>query len=160
MHTLDQHRGTIVACQYFVPPELAQLSSPAALQMRFHHALERVVIAQPHLQVGIVGETSATPSFVRLPGLDLDTQVEWYTLHTNSCLQELYTVRLQAQLDAKLENIPTRPGWRVIVLHKADAESLEVLYIWNHVHHDGSSGKSSMGNYCAISTRLRTSKNL
>ena len=141
MHTQNQYRGTVIACQYIVPPEFAQLSALAALQRRFRHALEQVVLAQPHLQAGIVGENPATPAFVRLPVLDMHDNVEWITLHTNSYLQELYTAKLQAQLDAKFENISRTPGWRVVVLHKAGTESLEVLYVWNHVHHDCSSGK-------------------
>ncbi|KAI0190354.1 hypothetical protein EV127DRAFT_481038 [Xylaria flabelliformis] len=34
-----------------------------------------------------------------------------------------------------------QPGWRVVVLKEADADSIEVLYVWNHPHHDGMSGK-------------------
>jgi hypothetical protein len=41
----------------------------------------------------------------------------------------------------RMDNISTRPGWRMIVLHKVGAESIEVMYVWNHVHYDGSIGK-------------------
>lgn len=48
---------------------------------------------------------------------------------------------MQTQIDSRFEDISARPGWRVIVLHVSGADSLEVLYVWNHPHHDGTSGK-------------------
>ncbi|ETS83652.1 hypothetical protein PFICI_05528 [Pestalotiopsis fici W106-1] len=48
---------------------------------------------------------------------------------------------LQTQVDSKFEDISIQPGWRVIVMHVLGAEFIEVLYVWNHPHHDGTSGK-------------------
>ncbi|KAF2249681.1 hypothetical protein BU26DRAFT_563579 [Trematosphaeria pertusa] len=141
MHTLDQYRGTIVACRYFSPPILARPESLATLKARFCDALARVVLAQPHLQTGIIGENSKNPAFVRLDRLDLRNHVQWITLDDSSHFQQMYLETMQAQLDSRYENLSTQPGWRVVVLHEIGAESIEVLYVWNHPHHDGSSGK-------------------
>jgi hypothetical protein len=141
MHTLDQYRGTIVACRYFLPPMLARPESRATLKVRFRDALTRVVIVQPHLQVGITGEHSKNLTFVRLDHLDLRNHLQWISLEESGASQQQYLETIQSQLDAKFDNLSTRPGWRVVVLHQTGAESIEVLYIWNHVHHDGSSAR-------------------
>jgi hypothetical protein len=141
MHTHDQYRGTIVACRYFPLPILARPESLSALKVHFFDALARVVLAQPHLQTGITGENSKNSAFVRLDRLDLRDHVQWITLDDASYFQQLYLKTMQSQLDSRYENLSVQPGWRVVVLHQIGAESIEVLYVWNHPHHDGSSGK-------------------
>ena len=141
MHTLDQYRGTIAVCRYLPPPHLTRWESQSILQARFSNALAKVVLAQPHLQVGIVGEGSRTPTFVCVDHLDLRNHVEWITAQDAAELERVYSETLQTQLDAKFENLATQPGWRVVVVQEKDSESMEVLYVWNHAHHDGSGGK-------------------
>ncbi|KAH7396150.1 alcohol acetyltransferase [Pyrenochaeta sp. MPI-SDFR-AT-0127] len=141
IHTLNQYRGTMVACRYFPPAVLARSDSLATLKVRFYDALTRVVLAQPHLQTGIIGENSKNPAFVRLDHLDLRHHVQWITLDESSHFQQLYLETIQAQLDSRYENLSTQPGWRLVVLHEIGAESIEVMYVWNHTHHDGSSAK-------------------
>lgn len=141
MHTLDQYRGTIVACRYVPPPALVLPESLATLKARLYDALARVVLAQPHLHIGIIGEHSKSPAFVRLGRLDIRNHVQWVIIDDSSDFQQLYLETTQAQLDSRYENLSTQPGWRVVVLQKIGAESIELLYVWNHPHHDGSSGK-------------------
>ncbi|KAF2637147.1 hypothetical protein P280DRAFT_110377 [Massarina eburnea CBS 473.64] len=141
MHTLDQYRGTIVACRYVLPPILARPESLATLKALFRDALTRIVLAQPHLQTGITGETTKNPAFVSLDHIDLRNHVQWITRNEPGHFQQLYLETAQAQLDAKFENLSIRPGWKVVVLHEMGMDSIEVLYVWNHPHHDGSSGK-------------------
>ena len=141
MHTLDQYRGTIVACRYFPIPSLVRPESLETLKARFCDALARVVLAQPHLQVGITGENSKDPAFIRLDRLDLSNHVQWITMDDPSHRQEMYLETIQIQLDSRFENLSTQPGWRVVVLHEFWAKSIDVLYVWNHPHHDGSSGR-------------------
>ncbi|KAG8165972.1 hypothetical protein KVR01_004524 [Diaporthe batatas] len=141
MHTLDQYRGTVVACRYGLPPTLARPEALETLQGRFCDAVARVVLAQPHLQVGIVGENTKNPGFVCLERLDFRNHFEWRTLDDSSQLEAVYVESIQAQLDSRYDHLSTQPGWRVIILHKTGAESMEVLYVWNHPHHDGVSGK-------------------
>lgn len=141
MHTLDQYRGTVVACTYRMPPSFAHPGNLEVLQGRFYHAVTRVVLSQPHLQVGITGENSKSPAFVRLEQLDLRNHVDWREVGAPDQIEQAYLEAMQTQLDSRYDHLSTRPGWRVVVLHQLGAESLEVLYVWNHVHHDGMSGK-------------------
>ncbi|KAF2682253.1 hypothetical protein K458DRAFT_479054 [Lentithecium fluviatile CBS 122367] len=127
MHTLDQYRGTVVACRYFPLPILARPESLATLKARFCDALARVVLAQPHLQIGIVGENSKNPAFVCLDRVDFRNHVQWITLDDSIHFQQLYLKTMQAQLDSRYENLSTQPGWRVVVLHEIGAESIEVF---------------------------------
>lgn len=141
MHTLDQYRGTVVACTYCLPPSLARPESLETLQSRFYDAVARVVLGQPHLQVGIADADSRNPVFVRLDRLDLRNHVDWKSLGDSSHLEPAYLKSMQAQLDSRYGHLDTQPGWRLIILHKVGAESMEVLYVWNHPHHDGISAK-------------------
>lgn len=141
MHSLDQYRGTVVACRYCLPLSLVRPDALETLKTRFYDGLARVVLAQPHLYVGITGENSRTPAFVRLDRLDLRNHVNWRSLEDLEQFEPLYLESMQSQLDSRYDHLETQPGWRVIVLHKIGAEFLEVLYVWNHSHHDGMSGK-------------------
>lgn len=141
MHTLDQYRGTVVACRYCPPPTLTRPESLETLKGKFYDAIARVVLAQPVLQVGLTGENSNKPAFVRLDCLDIRNHVDWRSFDDSSHLDTLYLDLMQLQLDSRYDHLSTRPGWRVIVLHQTGAESMQVLYVWNHPHHDGMSGK-------------------
>lgn len=141
MHTLDQYRGTVVACNYRMPPSLARPGSLDVLQGRFYDALTRVVLSQPHMQVGITGEDSKSPAFVRLEKLDLRNHADWREIAGSNQIETAYLESMQTQLDSRYKHLSTQPGWRVVVLHEPGAESMRVLYVWNHVHHDGMSAK-------------------
>ena len=141
MHTLDQYRGTVVACSYCLPPSLALPEALNTLQGSFYDAVTRVVLDQPLLQVGVTGENSRNPAFVRLERIDLRNHFHWRTVGDCDELEPAYLESLQTQLDSRYDHLSTQPGWRLIVLHKPGAESVKVLYVWNHTHHDGMSGK-------------------
>lgn len=141
MHTLDQYRGTIVACRYSLPRSLTSSDALATLQSKIYNALAHIVLAQPHLQTGLVGENSASPAFIRLDQLDLSRHVFWILCRDIRHLGEQYRETLESELDSRYSSLATQPGWRVLVLIEADAESIELLYVWNHPHHDGMSGK-------------------
>ncbi|KAI0409847.1 alcohol acetyltransferase-domain-containing protein [Xylaria palmicola] len=141
MHTLDQYRGTIVACRYSLPRSLASAGALTTLQSTFYNAVAHVVLAQPHLQTGLVGENSPDPVFVRLDQVDLSNHVYWIVCDDARDLEKRYRESLESELDSRYSNLATQPGWRVDILKEADAESIEVLYVWNHPHHDGMSGK-------------------
>lgn len=140
-HTLDQYRGTIIACRYCPPPRLTRPESLKSLKGNFYDAIARIVLAQPHLQLGITGEHSRKPAFVRFDSLDIRNHVEWRSFDSSSHLETLYQELLQSQLDSKYDHLSTRPGWRVIIMHQIGAESIQVIYVWNHAHHDGMGGK-------------------
>jgi len=141
IHTLDQYRGTLIVCRYCPPVSLSRSESLTTLKAAFHHAIARVVLGQPHLQVAITGEKSKNPAFIRIDSLDLRNHISWITLDDGSDIEALSLETIQTLLDAKYENLSTRPGWKVVVIHKMGAESIDVVYVWNHPHHDGMGGK-------------------
>ncbi|KAK8096988.1 hypothetical protein PG999_012932 [Apiospora kogelbergensis] len=120
VQTLDQYRGTVV---------------------RFYEAVVRVVLAQPHMQTGVVGETSKKPKLVRLDKLKLRNHVDWVVLDGSDDPNARYLEELQTNLDTTFSDLATQPGWRVVVLHQAGSDRLDVIYLWSHTHHDGMSGK-------------------
>jgi hypothetical protein len=138
---LDQYRGSVVACLYYPPLSLTRPESLETLKGIFYDAVARVVLAQPHLHVGLTGENSNNPAFVRLDCLDIRNHVDWRSFDDSSHLETLYLELMQLQLDSQYDHLSTRPGWRVIVQHQVGAESMQVLYVWNHLHHDGISAK-------------------
>jgi hypothetical protein len=138
MHTLDQYRGTLVACRYCPPTDLTSLD---CLKSSVINALARVILDQPHMHVGITGEHSRHPAFVRLDQVDLRDHVEWRICNDASQLKQAYIDTVQLQLDSRFDNVSTRPGWRLVVLHGPEVKALDVLYVWNHAHHDGMSAK-------------------
>ncbi|KAF1914791.1 alcohol acetyltransferase-domain-containing protein [Ampelomyces quisqualis] len=137
MHRFDQYRGTVVACRYYPPAGLA----PTALKNSIVNALARVVLDQPHLHVGITDEETRHPAFVRLDHLSLRDHVEWLTCDDDSQIEKVYVDTMQSQLDSRFDNLSTRPGWRLIILQGTNTNALHILYVWNHAHHDGMSGK-------------------
>lgn len=141
MHTLDQYRGTVIACRYYPPHGLSDPNALATLKSSIVNALARVVLQHPHLQVGITGEQSKNPAFVRLDKLDLRHHVEWRSCDDASQIEQTYLDIMQLQLDFRFENISTRPGWRLVILHGPEVNFLDLIYVWNHPHHDGMGGK-------------------
>ena len=141
LHTLDQYRGTIVACRYCPPPSLTRPESLETLKGNFYDAIAQIVLAQPHMQTGLTGENTKNPAFVRLDSLDIRNHVDWKSFDGSSDLETLYLELEQSQLDSRFDHLSTRPGWRVIIMHQIGAEYMHVLYIWNHPHHDGMSSK-------------------
>ncbi|KAK7959287.1 uncharacterized protein PG986_004141 [Apiospora aurea] len=141
MEVLDQLRGTIVACRYCPPSGLTSSDNVASLKARLYDTVVRIVLAQPHMQTGIVGETYKKPKFVRLDSLELRNHVEWKPLDSSKDSETQYLETMQSNLDAKFSNISTRPGWNICFLHTAGADCIDVIYVWDHFHHDGMSGK-------------------
>ncbi|KAK8062782.1 hypothetical protein PG997_014879 [Apiospora hydei] len=141
MEVLGQLRGTIVACRYCPPSGLTSSENIVSLKAKLYDAVVHVVLAQPHMQTGIVGETSKKPKFVRLDSFELRNHVEWISLEGSKDSEAQYLKTMQFNLDAKFSNISTRPGWNIVVLHMAGAGCIDVIYDWDHTHHDGMSGK-------------------
>lgn len=50
------------------------------------------------------------------------------------------------ELDDTFGDLSVRPGWRIMVLHQEETQSLEVIFTYNHSHADGISGKVFYGN--------------
>lgn len=108
--TLDHYRGTIVACRYCPPPSLTRPESLETLKSKFYDAIARVVLAQPHLQVGLTGENSKKPAFVRLGCLDFRNHVDWKSFDDSSHAETFYLELMQIQLDSKFDHL-SDPAW-------------------------------------------------
>jgi hypothetical protein len=67
--------------------------------------------------------------------------VDWRLLDESVELQSTYLDVMQSQLDSRYTHLSTRPGWRIVILQKSGLDFLDVLYVWNHTHHDGMSAK-------------------
>ncbi|KAK7953186.1 hypothetical protein PG988_013880 [Apiospora saccharicola] len=141
MGVLGQYRGTLLACRYYPPARLTGPETTESLKARFCEAVVRVVLAQPHLQTGVVGETSRKPKFTRLERIELGKHIEWVQLDDAKHVEAQYLETLTADLDAKFENIASQPGWRIIVLHEPRSGRMDVIYDWDHSRHDGMSSK-------------------
>ncbi|KAK7993964.1 hypothetical protein PG989_007345 [Apiospora arundinis] len=141
IQTLDQYRGTVVACRYGLPAGLSRPESIEPLKAKFYDAVVRVVLAQPHMQFGVLGETSKKPKFIRLDKLELRNHVEWVILEDFRDPEAQYLEILQSRLDSKFSHLADQPGWKAVVLQNTGAGCIDVIYLWSHTHHDGMSGK-------------------
>lgn len=82
MRALDQYRGTIVACRYCLSRVFPLPEAFPTVKASFHDAIARLVLAQPHLHVGITGENSKDPVLLHLNRLDLYKHIVWNCLMT------------------------------------------------------------------------------
>lgn len=142
MHTLGQYRGTVVSCRYAVPRALWGLECREKLRKTFESAIARTVLEHPLLQVGLIGANSRKPAWTPLESIDFRHHVEWKSVEDVAELEPLYKDVMQHHLDAEFTNLESQPCWRITILHRsAEAESLQVVYSWNHANHDGMGGK-------------------
>ncbi|KAF2750886.1 hypothetical protein M011DRAFT_186565 [Sporormia fimetaria CBS 119925] len=139
VHTLDQYRGTIVACRYCQPQNNLQPLDYTKLQ--FDEAFKRTILTQRHLLVGYQGENTPKPAFVPLKEIDLRESIQWVPCDDETERDTKYKEIMQAQVDKRFDDVRNKPGWRIVILHSTDGACLDVVYVWNHAHHDGMSGK-------------------
>ncbi|KAI6581455.1 hypothetical protein MCOR06_009044 [Pyricularia oryzae] len=147
LHHLDFYAGTSVACSYAGPDVSAILENSSAesdegvLPTWLARAVAGVVRQQPLLRVGLLGEDSRRPKWVELDKIELANHVKYVTQTAD---QELQDSQDEFLLDAKFENLETRPGWRMLATRRRAADKsyyLDVLFSWNHTNMDGMSGK-------------------
>jgi hypothetical protein len=140
-YTLDQYRGTSVLCRYSVPAAVAGPASRARLENVVKTAIGKVISRAPTLQVGISGDESSKPVFIKLGTVDLNEHVAWTTVENAADSEESVQTEVAKYLDMRFFELGARPGWRVLVVHHAASDSLDILFVWNHPHGDGMSGK-------------------
>ena len=142
MHTLNLYRGTVVSCRYAVPRALSGPEARKQLRETFESAIARAVLEHPLLQVGLVGAASRKPAWTRLESIDFRNHVDWKPVEDTADLEPLYQDTIQQHLDTEFTDLEARPGWRIAILHRLpEAESLDVVYSWNHANHDGMGAK-------------------
>ena len=124
----------------------------------FDRAVAQVVLDQPMLQVGIVGEGIKQAYFVALPSLDLAEHVEWVDLPADASPGDADAAILRAlerRHDTPWPGLHRRPGWKLTVFRRrprggggVDARSgdededhvtLDVSLAVHHAHADGKS---------------------
>jgi hypothetical protein len=104
-------------------------------------AIGHVVSGAPTLQVGILGEKSSKPVWIKLETVDLNEHLKWTTLDGSTNSEHSVQAAVASQLDTRFFKLDVRPGWRVLVMNHTTLDILDILFVWNHPHADGMSGK-------------------
>ncbi|KAG5647513.1 hypothetical protein DXG03_009450 [Asterophora parasitica] len=121
-HSLGLDSCVLTAARY-IPPEGHILD-----EATIFHALRKVVETHSALGVRLAGEFSSSPSFERLPNVDLAKVVEF------SDSSDL-AATLEAQMLRPFDTASLLPLWRVVVM-KDDT----ICFAWHHGIGDGMSG--------------------
>ncbi|GKT98424.1 unnamed protein product [Fusarium langsethiae] len=112
------------------------------VQDAFHKAVALTAIEHPMLQVGILNEDSAIPSWIELERINLSTHVNWEKIHQSKYYDISLKEAIGSQLDTWFLDVESKPGWRMSVLYpEGHLESLDVIFCWNHTNFDGVAGK-------------------
>ncbi|KAM0494779.1 hypothetical protein ACHAP8_008423 [Fusarium lateritium] len=133
--------GTAVTCRYVLPEHLIGGTVENA-QEAFRMAVALTVIEHPMLQVGILNEDSAMPSWIELERIDLGTHVTWEKIQQPKDYDVSLKEAIGSQLDTWFTDVESKPGWRMSVLYpEGPLASLNVIFCWNHTNCDGVAGK-------------------
>ncbi|KAL8372280.1 hypothetical protein RB595_001865 [Gaeumannomyces hyphopodioides] len=156
MHHGRYYTGTSVLCRYVIPRSVLETAAPeagyenpeaAAVARVLELAVASVVLEQPLLRVGLLGEAASDPSWVELDSINLADHIEWRFPDTTADKAETGRQRhklAREQLDTEFTDFETRPGWKVIASWLG-RQRIDVLFVWNHAHMDGMSGKMFHG---------------
>lgn len=134
-------RGITLACQYRLPTRLVPHDLQLELVSTFEKSVARVVLKHPHLHVGLAGEDTNKPCWVRLDSINLQNHIEWHTVPGAEDFQKMLLNTSWQTLDTKFTNYSTTPGWKIKVIRQEGAASIEVLFTFNHTNIDGTSAK-------------------
>ncbi|EAA28934.1 hypothetical protein NCU09639 [Neurospora crassa OR74A] len=139
LQTLDLIRSNVVSCRFALPKRLAPTARHHDLVNEFERAVARVVLTHPHMQVGIAGAKTSTPSWVRLDSINLGKVIKWQTVKGgDDAFQKEFQQTLNREADTRFTKFRVRPGWRIRVLRsEADTSFIEILLMFNHTHLDG-----------------------
>lgn len=137
---LGYYYACAVTCRYKTPVHLLQ-SNTSTIEDIFEQSLARTILEHPLLQVGLANENSKKPYWVQLESIDLKNHVEWQTVANAEEAEHTLRDTLQAQHDRSFVNLDRQPLWRLVILKKADGDSLDATFVWNHTAADGMSGK-------------------
>ncbi|KAF5019874.1 hypothetical protein F66182_8110 [Fusarium sp. NRRL 66182] len=100
------------------------------------------VLDHPILQVGILNEDSALPSWIELDSIDLGKHISWQEVKASLSYDAYLRDAIRNQLDTWFVDVETKPGWRVSMLQREGTfHWLDVIFCWNHTHFDGVAGK-------------------
>ncbi|KAK7943396.1 uncharacterized protein PG986_012509 [Apiospora aurea] len=152
MHSLGIYYGCGVTCRFAIPAALrgGGAQSEEALREHFERAVALAVLDHPLLQVGLAGESTKAPVWVRLDRIDLHNHIQWQTVdvddfgssasNSNSMDAALEDV-IKVQHDTPYPDLETRPGWKMVVLRSPHLDHVEAFFGINHANGDGESAK-------------------
>ncbi|EXL89550.1 hypothetical protein FOPG_00207 [Fusarium oxysporum f. sp. conglutinans race 2 54008] len=141
LHTLRHSCGTAVVCRYSLPSHLIG-GSFETIRNAFHRAMALIVVEHPMLQVGILNENSAVPSWIELENVDLGLHISWQEIKASDDYESSLKHEIRSQLDTWFTDVETKPGWRASILWpEGNIQSLDVIFCWNHTNFDGVGGK-------------------
>jgi hypothetical protein len=143
LQSLDQMRGNILTYRYKLPESLAPERKQHELIDVFERSLARVVLKHPLMHVGLVGEHTDKPCWVRLDSIDFRRHIEWNIVPGGSDqFQKVFLDTCYQQLDTKLGEYLIKPSWKIKVLRPGGGDFIEVLLVLNHTNMDGGSAKT------------------
>ena len=142
IYLLDQYRATALSCRFVIPPRLAPAESRTRLEEVVKVAVVDTIMRHPMLQVGMMGATSKTPSWIQLQSLDLTQHIKWLYIAPTTDFEQTVQETFCAQLDKCFPDLSIKqPGWKITVIRQGNAPLMEVLLIWNHPQFDGVGAK-------------------
>lgn len=98
---------------------LSSSAPPISARAAFEAAVCRVVLRQPLLRVGVVGEDTKSPRYVPLAAVDLRECVAWADLGatTDAAGHDAALLRLlEGRHDALWKDLHERPAWQVVIV--------------------------------------------
>ncbi|KAG6044301.1 hypothetical protein E4U39_003488 [Claviceps sp. Clav50 group G5] len=161
--------SVVLSCRYTSPvsalsesaevtptPTSVSLSSrptPHITPSLLYAALERLILAQPMLHVGILDQHTNAARFCHIPHVDLAHHVSFSTLHCNS--EQEYDEAISAlhaqHHDQRFVDVARRPAWRIEVVEaqgeaaqafsRAGIRAQDVVFAYHHALLDGTSGR-------------------
>ncbi|KAK8085547.1 hypothetical protein PG997_006818 [Apiospora hydei] len=153
MHSLGVYYGCGVTCRFAIPAALENggAQSEEALREHFERAVALTVLDHPLLQVGLAGESTQAPAWVRLDRIDLHNHIQWQTVDvddfgssssaSNSSMDAALEDVIKVQHDTPYPDLETRPGWKMVVLRSPHLDYVEAFFGVNHANADGESAK-------------------
>ncbi|RYP48088.1 hypothetical protein DL768_005941 [Monosporascus sp. mg162] len=142
-HSLGLYRCVVNTAQYTAS---LPIGKQASISNVIENALATVMMQHGILRVGIAGEDTHEPVFTYLRTIDLRQMIEWKKISASepdAYMRDLLR-STEAQHDKLWEDLPGRPGWKLIVHQSSqagDAESvkLDISFAFHHAYADGQS---------------------
>ncbi len=131
-HALAAYTCVANTCRYVRPVQ----DAAAPFAARLETALAKVVADLGSLRIGIAGETTGKPCFVRIDSVDLRDHIRWRTVDGDAGLLRL----IEDQHDRLWPDIERRPPWTVIVVEgPAGLVAVDIVFAVHHALCDGKS---------------------
>ncbi|RYP22611.1 hypothetical protein DL767_009007 [Monosporascus sp. MG133] len=142
-HSLGLYRCVVNTAQYTALPPTDKRTSISNV---IENALATVMMQHGILRVGIADEDTQEPVFTYLRTIDLRQMIEWKKISASepdAYMRDLLR-STEAQHDKLWEDLPGRPGWKLIVHQNSqpdDAENvtLDISFAFHHAYADGQS---------------------